>query len=56
MKIIINPKEYSDQYLFNLNKCFNGWGDKNNYDCVFNRDLDEYQSDIILINNENKKT
>lgn len=55
MKIIINPKEYSDQYLFNLNKCFNCWGDKNNYDWVFNRDLDEYQSDIILINNENNQ-
>ena len=36
-KIIINPENYKEQYINNLNQCFNNWGGDKEYNWVFNR-------------------
>ncbi len=48
-RIIINPENYEDIYIYNLNQCFNSWGGRQEYNWVFNRVVGENQSDIIVI-------
>lgn len=51
-EIIINPQDYTTEYIENLNKCFNGWGGEKEYKWVFERKVGDYASDILLIRNE----
>ena len=37
MKFNVNPQDYSQMYLENLNICFPNWGDMKTFDWVFNR-------------------
>ena len=53
--VTINPKNYEKQYIINLNKCFNNWGSQANYDWVFNRQVGDKTSDIILIKDEDNE-
>jgi hypothetical protein len=51
-KITINPEDYKEDYIENLNACFNGWGGAKEYEWGFNRKLGELPSDIMLIEND----
>ena len=51
-KFVINPENYREEYIKNLNQCFNGWGGAREYNWVFNRKVGEHSSDILLIRNE----
>lgn len=51
-QIIINPENYKEQYIRNLNECFDGWGGDSEYEWSFNRRIGENSSDILLIENE----
>jgi hypothetical protein len=50
--ILINPKNYKDNYINYLNKCFTNWGNDRTYNWVFNRTVGDRTSDIIIIKNE----
>ena len=54
-QIIINPKDYVDEYINNLNQCFKNWGGLKEYDWVFNRIVGDKNADIIVINDENNE-
>jgi len=54
-KIIINPENYKEQYIYNLNQCFNDWGGDKEYNWVFNRIVGKKPSDIMIIKNENNE-
>ncbi len=51
-KIIINPENYTEQYIQSLNQCFNNWGGDKEYNWIFNRTLGKKTSDIIVIKDE----
>ena len=51
-KFVINPENYRAEYIKNLNECFNDWGGEHEYDWVFNRNVGEHSSDILLIRND----
>lgn len=51
-KITINPEDYKEDYIENLNACFNGWGGEKEYEWGFNRKSGELNSDIMLIEND----
>lgn len=50
--IVINPVGYKEEFLENLNKCFNGWGGEKKYDWVFNRKVGNYAPEMLVIENE----
>lgn len=50
--IKINPEAYKEEYIKNLNACFNGWGGAKEYEWGFNRKVGEQTSDIMLIEND----
>lgn len=50
--IIINPDNYKNQYIQNLNECFKGWGGDREYKWVFERQVGPHHSDILLIENK----
>lgn len=50
--IIINPENYREDYIKNLNECFNGWGGNREYEWGLERKVGQYSSDILLIENE----
>ncbi|MDT0677472.1 GNAT family N-acetyltransferase [Autumnicola musiva] len=51
-KIINNPSNYQEQYIENLNKCFNGWGGVKEYNWGLNRKIGQHETDIMLIEND----
>lgn len=52
-KVVINPKDYVDVYINNLNQSFKNWGGQKEYDWIFHRIVGAKKSDIIVIYNEN---
>jgi GNAT superfamily N-acetyltransferase len=53
--VILNPKNYTKQYLEYLNYCFPNWGQEEQYNWVFNRQVGVGESDILLLTNENNE-
>lgn len=51
-QIIINPKDYQEQYIKNLNDCFNDWGGDLEYEWSFARKIGVNSSDLLLIENK----
>ena len=52
MKFVINPKNYENEYLENLNNCFPNWGDLKTLDWVINRSFDNTKPDFFVINSD----
>lgn len=52
METIINPKNYQEQYIENLNHCFSDWGGQNEYHWTFQRKAGNFESDIIIIKDD----
>jgi hypothetical protein len=52
MKFNVNPQDYSQTYLENLNICFPNWGDMKTFDWVFNRKVTNRKADFFIINSE----
>ena len=55
MSTIINPDNYSKNYINYLNTCFPNWGNEETYNWVFNRKIGKHQADIMLITDENNE-
>ena len=51
-KFVINPENYSQQYIKNLNACFGHWGGDAEYDWGLERKIGNHSTDIMLIENE----
>lgn len=51
-KIIINPENYKEQYIRNLNQCFGNWGGEAEYQWGLERKSGAHSTDIMLIENE----
>lgn len=51
-KVLLNPANYQDQYIEYMNFCFPNWGQKEQYDWVFNRTAGSLKADILLLTNE----
>lgn len=52
MQFIINPPSYRSEYLDNLNKCFDGWGDEQRYQWVFERTVGHKSSDLMVVDDD----
>ena len=49
---IINPANYEQDYIKNLNICFGNWGGEKEYEWGLERKVGEHSTDIMLIENE----
>lgn len=52
MKTILNPKNYEDDYLLNLNECFPSWGNLATLDWVIKRKFNQQVPDFFLIKSD----
>ncbi|WP_162051927.1 GNAT family protein [Pontibacter pamirensis] len=50
--VIVNPENYQSEYIKYLNECFNHWGQEELYNWVFNRQVGDNASDIMILKNE----
>lgn len=53
--VAINPKDYRDEYINNLNKCFKNWGGHEEYNWIFQRTVGDKTPDIIVISDPNNE-
>ena len=51
-KFIINPANYRQEYIANLNACFGHWGGEVEYEWGLQRQVGKHQTNIMLIENE----
>ena len=51
-KFIINPEDYRQEYIANLNACFGRWGGEAEYEWGVQRQVGKHLTDIMLIENE----
>ena len=49
---VINPKNYREKYIANLNACFGHWGGDAEYEWGLQRQVGKHSADIMLIENE----
>lgn len=52
MKTELNPENYGDKYLDNLNECFPNWGNNDTFDWVMNRNFDGNKPDFFILKSE----
>ena len=51
-EVILNPSDYKETYINYLNSCFPNWGNEVVYNWVFERQVGDNASDILLLKNE----
>ena len=56
MNFSINPENYQQNYLENLNHCFPNWGDMKTYEWVINRKFNNIKPDFFDIKNHENQT
>ncbi len=52
MKSIVNPENYEQEYLQNLNECFPNWGNKATFDWVLNRKFNGFKPDFLILKSD----
>ena len=52
MKFIVNPENYTQNYLKYLNECFSNWGNIEAFDWVINREFDNMNPDFFIIQSD----
>ena len=51
-RIKVNPDGYKNEFIRNINYCFNGWGGEETYNWVFERKVGNYSPEIGIVENE----
>ncbi len=51
-EVILNPQDYKETYIEYLNSCFPNWGNEVVYNWVFERQVGDNKSDILLLKDD----